>query len=255
MFHFGRAELLATTVAALVILTRIGLTIPLHPASVLRVGGTIPVASGGRVLTLAALCVNRGNTKKFRLPIDPRGSGLPTANGRLPCRSPVRAGHRKARQQGLEGTGLPRSRLWISRAAAARRLEHSVEKLQEMIDAAFGKQAERTPQRASEGLIERERVLGEQARKIEALRQARLHDDGAKRSPVSLVFEVVRHRGHWRMLHRTRHSTPFSDQAAAILAAKKVAKRKQELGHSVEVRLVRTDGQVVVQSLDNEHSE
>jgi hypothetical protein len=55
MFHFGRAELLATTVAALVILTRIGLTVPLHPASVLRAGGTIPVASGGRVLTLAAL--------------------------------------------------------------------------------------------------------------------------------------------------------------------------------------------------------
>lgn len=64
MFHFGRAELLATTVAALVILTRIGLTIPLHPASVLRVGGTIPVASGGRVLTLCRPLRKQGQHKE-----------------------------------------------------------------------------------------------------------------------------------------------------------------------------------------------
>lgn len=128
-----------------------------------------------------------------------------------------------------------------------------MQKLQDMIDAAFGKQAERAQQHPSDAFLERERVLGEQTKKMEALRQARLGGSASTRSPPSLVFEVVRHRGHWRTLHRNKHSTPFLDQAAAILAAKALARKKRDLGHAVEVRLVRNDGQVV--TLDQERDE
>ena len=69
---------------------------------------------------------------------------------------------------------------------------------------------------------------------------------------VSFVFEVVRHRGHWRTLHRAKHSAPFPDQGAAILAAKKLARHKRDLGHAVEVILRRTDGTSVAQSIDGD---
>jgi hypothetical protein len=69
---------------------------------------------------------------------------------------------------------------------------------------------------------------------------------------VSFVFEVVRHRGHWRTLHCAKHSAPFPDQAAAILAAKKLARNKRDLGHAVEVILRRTDGASVVQPVDGD---
>jgi hypothetical protein len=130
------------------------------------------------------------------------------------------------------------------------RLERPVQKLQQMIDAAFGTQAERTPQQPSDMFMERERARTEQAGKIEALRKKRLEDDGLSRPPAVLVFEIVRHRGHWRMRHRNKHSAPYPDQAAAILAAKELARKKRDDGHPVEVRLVRTDGQVVVQPVD-----
>jgi len=64
------------------------------------------------------------------------------------------------------------------------------------------------------------------------------------------LFEVVRYRGSWRVLHRKRHSSPFADQAAALAAAIKQAKAKGEVGSPAEVRLNRTDGEVVGQSLD-----
>ena len=131
-------------------------------------------------------------------------------------------------------------------------LEHPVQKLQEMIDAAFGTEAKRTAQHPSEAFLERERILNEQARKIQALRQARMRDDGSKQSPVLLTLDVVRYRGHWRVRHRNKYSTPYPDQPAAILAAKKLAREKRESGRPVEVRLMRTDGQVVVQSIDDE---
>lgn len=47
---------------------------------------------------------------------------------------------------------------------------------------------------------------------------------------VSFVFEVVRYRGHWRTLHCARRSSPFPDQTAAILAAKKLARSKRDQG-------------------------
>lgn len=122
--------------------------------------------------------------------------------------------------------------------------------LQQMIDAAFpGETAEREPQRPSDAFVERERSFAETATRVESLRQARL----AGSEPVrSLLFEVVRHRGSWRILHRNRHSSPFADQTAAVAAAIKQAKAKREAGFSVEVRLKRTDGNIVVQPLDDE---
>lgn len=127
-----------------------------------------------------------------------------------------------------------------------------MEKLQAMLDKAFGTpKAPREPERPSEGFLERERAFAERAKKIEMLRQARI--GGASKPSGSLVFEVVRHRGHWRTLHRNRYSGPYADQTAAILAAKNLARKKRDLGHAVEVRLRRTDGQVVQQSIDDEN--
>ena len=68
----------------------------------------------------------------------------------------------------------------------------------------------------------------------------------------AFVFEVVRHRGHWRTLRTGKRSLPFPDQTAAILAAKKLARQKKAEGHSVAVILRRTDGDSVVQSVDTD---
>src|SRR5262245_54883970 len=38
----------------------------------------------------------------------------------------------------------------------------------------------------------------------------------------SLVYDVVRHRGHWRVLHAGKHSLPHASQDAAIDAVMKV---------------------------------
>ena len=125
-----------------------------------------------------------------------------------------------------------------------------MQKLQQMIDAAFpGNEAERTPQKPSEGFVERQRLFAATAAKVEALRQTRA--EGNSELPA-LLFEVVRHRGHWRILHKNRHSSPFDDQTAAVTAAIKKAKEKRAAGFAVEVRLNRTDGEVVPQPLDEE---
>ena len=123
---------------------------------------------------------------------------------------------------------------------------------QAMIDSAFGASGARSrePQVASDVAKERDRVFAERASKIEALRQRRLA--GPTVPLEKLSFEIVRHRGHWRTLHVGRHSPPLADQAAAILAAKKLARKKRALGHPVEVVLRRADGELVVQSIDDE---
>src|SRR5687767_14502939 len=129
-----------------------------------------------------------------------------------------------------------------------------MKKLQQMIDAAFPKtDAKRSPQGPSEAFAERERSFAQTAARVETLRQARVEADRPANAPV--LFEVVRHRGSWRILHRGKHTSPFSDQTAAIMAAVKEAKAKREDGTAVEVRLNRTDGGVVVQSLDDETPE
>lgn len=125
-------------------------------------------------------------------------------------------------------------------------------KLQEMIDAAFGaQQTPPAPQVPSEALKERGRAFAVQAEKIASLRLARLADAGES-VPAPLLFEVVRLRGHWRTRHGSRHSAAFPDQASAIMAAKKLAIAKRKLGHAVKVVLRRTDGQEVMQAIDDQ---
>ena len=122
--------------------------------------------------------------------------------------------------------------------------------LQDMIDAAFGAQEKAPPpQAASEAAKERDRAFADRARKIESLRMARLTGE-----PVlaPLLFEVVRVRGHWRTRHANKDSSAFPDQASAIAAAKKLAIAKRKQGHDVKVVLQRTDGNEVVQAIDDE---
>ena len=70
--------------------------------------------------------------------------------------------------------------------------------------------------------------------------------------PPTLVFEIVRYRGYWRTRHRNKHSKPYSDQEAAVLAAKALARKMREQGNPVQVCLVRSDGQIVDQPLDGD---
>ena len=125
-------------------------------------------------------------------------------------------------------------------------------KLQEMIDAAFGEQpTPPAPQVMGEAVKERARAFAARADKIESLRLARLAS--ADEPPLApLLFEVVRLRGHWRTRHGGKSSAAFPDQASAIAAAKKLAIAKRDLGNSVKVVLQRTDGQEVVQAIDDE---
>lgn len=60
----------------------------------------------------------------------------------------------------------------------------------------------------------------------------------------AFCYEVVRHRGTWRVLHVGRHSRPHLSQEAAIGSAMKLALEKEAAGHTVVVRLLRTDGQI-----------
>ena len=127
-----------------------------------------------------------------------------------------------------------------------------MEKFQAVLDQAFGAvKSSREPERPSTAFLERERAFAERAKKIEALRQARIAGDRPE-AAQPLVFEIVRHRGHWRTLHRSKYSGPLPSQAAAIEAAKVLAKKKRDLGHAVEVLLRRADGQVVQQAIDDE---
>ena len=125
-------------------------------------------------------------------------------------------------------------------------------KLQEMIDAAFGEQPRPpAPQAPSEAFMERDRLLAVRAEKIESLRLARITNVGEP-APATLLFEIVRLRGHWRTRHGGKNSAALADQASAITAAKKLAIAKRKLGHDVKVVLQRTDGNEVVQAIDDE---
>ena len=70
-----------------------------------------------------------------------------------------------------------------------------------------------------------------------------------------LEYEVVRHRGHWRVLHIGKHSAPCDSQDAAIAAAVAQAKESVAQGRLALVRLKRTDGEERLIDLDppNEH--
>ncbi|HKP25421.1 MAG TPA: DUF2188 domain-containing protein [Dongiaceae bacterium] len=124
-----------------------------------------------------------------------------------------------------------------------------------MIDAAFGAQPTLpAPQAASEAVKEREHAFAVRADKIENLRLTRLAAAGEP-AAAPLLFEVVRLRGRWRTRHGGKNSAAFPDQASAIVAAKKLAIAKRDLGHAVKVVLQRTDGQEVIQALDHERGQ
>jgi hypothetical protein len=121
-----------------------------------------------------------------------------------------------------------------------------VKTLQQHIDATFGsikRTRVRTP--PDPQVLDRERAFQNQASKLENLRLRRMANE-------QLVYEVVRHRGHWRILHLEKYSKPFEDEAAAIDAAKQTAKDRAKRGHPVEVILRQTDGQSVTCALDEE---
>jgi hypothetical protein len=131
--------------------------------------------------------------------------------------------------------------------------------LQAVIDAAFGELAQpnaaapasaRPAQAPSADFLARGRTFIQRAQAIEALRQRRLSSEALPLE--ALTFEIVRFRGYWRTLHARKHSGAFPDQAAAVLAAKKQARKKRDLGHPVKVILRRTDGTSVLQSLDDD---
>jgi len=67
--------------------------------------------------------------------------------------------------------------------------------------------------------------------------------DLAPHSLPMLEYEVVRHRGHWRVLHIGKHSAPHDSQDAAIAAAVAQAKQSVAQGRPALVRLRRTDGE------------
>ncbi|WP_162917378.1 hypothetical protein [Dongia deserti] len=127
-------------------------------------------------------------------------------------------------------------------------------KLQHALDRIFGQpEAERAAQQPTDAFLDRERAFADTAKKIEALRQKRVSNPGLRPLPET-VFEVVRHRGSWRILHRSKYSAPFADQAAAIAAAKELGRSKRALGYPVKILLRRYDGEIVPQVLDHDGS-
>ena len=134
-----------------------------------------------------------------------------------------------------------------------------MKRLQEVLDVAFGRSVAphpvtagpaRTTQAPSAAFLAQARAFAEKAGAIESLRRKRL---GAQVVAAdALLFEIVRYRGHWRTRHIRKHSGAFPDQAAAVMAAKKLARKKRALGYAVEVVLRRTDGVAVVQSIDDD---
>ena len=134
-------------------------------------------------------------------------------------------------------------------------MDPSIRKFQITLTSAGEVRAEFKHQHPSSAFLDREQAFNERARTIEALRQRRTNTVRAVQESNLHLYEIVLSRGHWRMLHNNRHSTAYADQAAAILASKVIARKKRALGLAVEVRLIRSDGQVVVQSLDGDQDE
>lgn len=111
--------------------------------------------------------------------------------------------------------------------------------LQQHLDSAFRTlRNAKAPNPPNEEVLGRQRAFRDRADKIEKLRQQRISSD-------VLVYEVVEHRGHWRILHQKKHSKPFGDQEAAIDAAKSAAAETASKGHAVQVILRQADGKVV----------
>ena len=75
--------------------------------------------------------------------------------------------------------------------------------------------------------------------------------DSKRADPLpTLTYDVVRHRGHWRVLHIGKHSAAQPSQKAAIAQAMKLAIESRAAGRNVVVRLNRTDGRVFDLAVD-----
>lgn len=70
----------------------------------------------------------------------------------------------------------------------------------------------------------------------------------------TIFYEVVRHRGSWRVLHIGSYSAPYSSQHAAIDAATRAATQDIANGREVTVHLKRTDGQIFDLTPSAEHA-
>lgn len=111
--------------------------------------------------------------------------------------------------------------------------------LQQHIDGAFKVTSRPRPEMLpDQEVLTRQRVFQDQASKLQHLRQQRV-------AHQQLVYEVVRHRGRWRILHLKKHSKPFDSQTEALDEAQRTARAQAKRGHAVEVILRRTDGQIV----------
>ena len=120
-----------------------------------------------------------------------------------------------------------------------------MDKLQTLLLAAARPAAPRPIQQPSEFSVERQKLFAEQEARLWQLRKARLDPNRDAESVASTRnYDVVRHRGAWRVLHLGKHSSGHANQQAAIAAAIERAKADTALGRTVRVRLVRTDGRV-----------
>jgi hypothetical protein len=105
--------------------------------------------------------------------------------------------------------------------------------------------AQRPLQGPSELSIERQRLFAQQEARLWELRKARL--SGSQDTPASLTartYDVVRHRGAWRVLRLGKYSQACPTQQAAIASAIEKARADAAVGRAVRVRLVRVDGRV-----------
>lgn len=69
---------------------------------------------------------------------------------------------------------------------------------------------------------------------------------------ADFTYDVVRHRGCWRVLFLGRHSPSHPNQESAVKEATRLAREKLAAGREAEVRINRTDGEIVNVPLDDE---
>jgi hypothetical protein len=119
-----------------------------------------------------------------------------------------------------------------------------MDKLRELMRLRDDPLAQRPLQQPSEVSIERQKVFAQQEARLWELRKARLN---APKDPASLAartYDVVRHKGAWRVLHLGKHSQSCPNQQAAIASAIEKAKTDVALGRAARVRLIRVDGRI-----------
>jgi hypothetical protein len=104
--------------------------------------------------------------------------------------------------------------------------------------------AQRPFQQPSDLSVERQRLFAQQEARLWELRKARLNARDGPASSTARTYDVVRHKGAWRILYLGKHSQACPSQQAAVAAAVEKARADAALGRAVRVRLVRVDGRV-----------